>query len=456
VVEHRRFAGCAVDRGRKRTDRQFDNNAAKEQEGVHLRTFCFFLLAVCLAFSACAFAQSQSTAKPPPVTLEQKLREARYDLHIENGRFTGSAAPVLENAIREVQFVLVGEDHITREVPEFTTGVCNVMGLTGFSAMVLEVSPEVADFMSASLGKPDRLARMAALVHRYPDSVAFLNIRQENDLVNHCAQQSHDPNFQVWGLDQPFIGSAGWLLDQILATHPGPNATAALNRLKEEEQKDAAQAQETGDPSKVFLLSASDAEVAVAAAALQREGNPTANKLLHELMESREIYLRNIHGDAIESNNERARLLKQNLKQHLDASGENQERVLIKFGNSHLYKGFNEFHQLDLGDYVAEIADVHGSSALHICVLGAKGTHLLYGGYNRPGKLEHFTLDGAGYYPWIKPAVDDMVSHGWTLYDLRKLRFRPFDSIDPEMQRLIYGYDLLVIAPEITPADPIH
>lgn len=188
-------------------------------------------IGVCFVFSASAFAQTQtSSQQPQPATFNQKLREARYDLHIEGSRFTGTAAPVLESAITGAQYVLIGEDHITREVPQFTTAVCDVMGPQGFSTMVVEASPEVASFMFASLGKPDRVARMAALVRRNPDSVAFLNIRQENDLVNHCAQESHDPNFQLWGLDQPFIGSAGWLLGQILATHPGPDATAALNR----------------------------------------------------------------------------------------------------------------------------------------------------------------------------------------------------------------------------------
>jgi hypothetical protein len=442
---------------RRHPVRQTQQLVGKGQGGLRLFILSFVFAAVCLALGSSTCGQSQSPAQQPqPAILEQKLQNARYDLRIVSGRFTGSAAVVLENAIREAHFVLVGEDHLTREVPEFTAGVCDVMGPTGFSAMALEVSPEVADFLSASLGKSDRIARMTALVHRYPDSVAFMNMRQENDLVSHCAQVSSDPNFQLWGLDQPFIGSSGWLLDQILSTHPGPTATAALSRLKEEEQRDAAQAQETGDPTKVFLLSASDAELANAVTALERDGNPTANRLLEELMESREIYLKNIHGDAIESNKERARLLKQNLKQHLDASGGNRKRVLVKFGNSHLYKGFNELHQLDLGDYIAEVADVRDSSALYICVLGAKGTHLLYGGYDRPGKLEPFTLDEASYYPWIKPALDNMVPNGWTLYDLRKLRFQALGPIDVEMQRLIYAYDLLVIAPEITPANPIQ
>lgn len=415
------------------------------------------LIAVYFAFSAYAYAQTQaSLQQPQPATFEQKLREVRYDLQMMNDRFAGTAAPVLESAIAGAQYVLIGEDHITREVPQFTTAVCDMMGPQGFSTMVVEASPEVAVFMSGSLGKPDRVARMAALLHQYPDSVAFFNIRQENDLVEHCAQAAHNPNFHLWGLDQPFIGSAGWLLEQMLATHPGPKATAVLNRLKGEEQKDAAQAQETGDPSKVFLLAAPESELTDAAVVLQREGNLAANMLLQELIESRRIYLENFQGHAAESNDHRAHLLKQNFRQHQKTAGDDQQKMLVKFGDSHLYKGFNDIHQRDLGNYIAEVADAQGARSLHICVLGANGSHWVYGGYNRPGKLEPFSLGEGDLYPWVKPAVDSRLPNEWTLYDLRKLRFQPLGSVDPQMERLIYGYDLLVIAPKITPADPIQ
>lgn len=62
---------------------------------------------------------------------EQKLREVRYDLRLENGRFVGNAAPVLESAIANAQYVLIGEDHITREIPQFTTAVCDIMAPAG-------------------------------------------------------------------------------------------------------------------------------------------------------------------------------------------------------------------------------------------------------------------------------------------------------------------------------------
>jgi hypothetical protein len=118
-----------------------------------------------------------------------------------------------------------------------------------------------------------------------------------------------------------------------------------------------------------------------------------------------------------------------------------------------MYKGFNPLHQRDLGNYIAELADGQGSTSLHICVLGAKGTHRMYGGYDRPTKLETFVMDEDHDYRWLKPAIDNQLPNAWTLYDLRKLRFQPLGSVDADMERLIYGYDLLIIVPELTAAD---
>jgi hypothetical protein len=55
----------------------------------------------------------------------------------------------------------------------------------------------------------------------------------------------------------------------------------------------------------------------------------------------------------------------------------------------------------------------------------------------------------------LKPAIDNQVSNAWTLYDLRNLRFQKLGAVDPEMERVIFGYDFLVIVPEFTPAHSI-
>ena len=422
-----------------------------------MKTANFLCVAALLALQ---FAENQvptGTAQPQPSVFERKLREVRYDLRLENGKIVGNAAAVLESAIGNAQYVLIGEEHITREIPQFTSAVCDIMATQGLSAMAVEVGPQAAEFVSSSLGNPDRLARMSSLTQKYPDSVAFLNIRQENDVVGHCAQIASTPHFHLWGLDQEFLGSAGWLLDQILATHPGPAATTTITRLKSEEQRDALRAKETGDPTKLYLYAASDSELTEAAAALRRDGNSAANALFRELVASHEIYLKNLKRSP-ESNSQRARLLKLNFRLDLEkAAAEDQpQKVLVKFGDWHLYKGLNPLRQRDLGNYIAEVADAQGSTSLHICVLGAQGTHRLYGGYDRPTKLEKFVIDEDHDYRWLKPAVDSQSPNAWTLYDLRKLRFTELGPVDSDMERMVYGYDLLVIIPEVTPADPIQ
>ncbi len=214
-----------------------------------------FRTAAVIATLLFSLSESLTAQNSIPATqqskLDKRLREVRYDLELDRGKIKGAGAPILLQAISSAQFVLIGEPHLSREIPQFTTAVCNIMAPEGLSAMAVEVGPQVAKFVSSTLGKANRLEQMSVLTSHYGDSVAFLNVRQENDLVNHCAQVAYNRDFQLWGLDQEFLGAAGWLLDQILATHPGVSATAPLTRLKSEEQLDVALAKKTGNPAQL-------------------------------------------------------------------------------------------------------------------------------------------------------------------------------------------------------------
>lgn len=205
--------------------------------------------------------------------------------------------------------------------------------------------------------------------------------------------------------------------------------------------------------NKLMLVSADGAELEKWRVILQREGSPAAHVLLKELIESRDIYLKNLSGHTPQSNEQRARMLKRRLSQKLETAGSAQ-KILIKFGNSHVYKGVNDIEQRDLGNYVAEIADATGTTSLHICVRGAKGVHAGYGGYNRPLRHEPFTKVEDD--PWMKALIENQVEGGWTLYDLRSLRSHKMQNVSLEMQRMIDGYDLVVIIPELTPADKLE
>ena len=410
------------------------------------------LVFVTVAFGPLLFAQAPANPPPKP-TLESSLASAAYPLRIEDGKLADAGAAILQAAIAQADFVLLGEDHLTREIPRLAAAVCDAMGATGgFSAMAFESSPAVAAFVQASLGTADRFERMSALQKRFPDSAAFLNAREENDLAAHCAEVSNRSGFQVWGLDQEFVGSAGWILERMLATEPGPAARDAILHLQSTERAAAEEARKSGDASKLFMFGVPAAELDQATAAIEKDGTPATRTAFHELTESRAIYLG--QGDnPSESNARRARLLKRNFLADYEAqAGPAQSpRVLLKFGDWHLYKGFNPIHQRDLGNFIAEFADTRNRRSLHIMVLGAKGTHLAYAGYGQPAKLEPFVLAEDDDYRWIKPAVEMQKAGSWTLFDVRKLRFRGL-ALSPDWDRVAYGYDFLVLIPELTPA----
>ena len=410
---------------------------------------------VLAAFARVAGAQQAAT-------LQDALAAAQYALTIGPAGFAGSGADVLTKALDGAQFVAIGEDHLTREIPMFASAVCDEMAPHGLNALALEDSPQAAHFVEANVGKEDRIVRMAALQRRFPDSIAFLSDRQEDDFAAHCAESSKGNDFSLWGLDQEVVGSAGWILRCMLDTNPGPMALAAIRVMQRDEQAMAETAVRTGDLSGLYLLSSTDAQMAVAEPAILADGSPRTRELFALLTESRSIYREHAH-DFRTANGRRATLLKQNFIADYRAAelvSSSKPRVLVKFGDTHLYRGLNELHEGNLGNFLSEFADVSGSRSLHILVLGVEGEHAQYRKYGQPFVRSRFSLVSDPDYRWLAPAVTarrNVSADGpWTLYDLRQLRFGRASNVDQDWQRLIYGYDLLILIPEITAAELVQ
>ena len=57
-------------------------------------------------------------------------------------------------------------------------------------------------------------------------------------------------------------------------------------------------------------------------------------------------------------------------------------------------------------------------------------------------------------YKFMKPFVDGAGSEGWTVFDLRKLRGGAISDLS--LQRLVSGYDLLMLIPAATAATQIR
>jgi hypothetical protein len=412
---------------------------------------------VCLALLALTPALAQENK------LIERLLQNRYQVGFQEGQLSGTGLPVLQKALANAQFVLIGEDHGISQIPEFASAVCNLIGPQGFHTMAIETGPLAASELQQWITRDSGRADLVNFEKKFPESIAFYNFQEEYDLLSHCASSAQGGKFQLWGLDQELMGSSGLILTRVLETHPGKQAADTTQRLLLKNNEAYAVAAKSGSPGDIFMMTVSDAELNNLRDLLRKEGNPSSVALINALIKSRDIYQQNMSSSGYESNRERALLMKSNFvndyNQATQAEGA-PPKVLFKTGAWHLYKGINPLRNNDMGNFVTELADGQGTTSLHIMILGVKGSQLRFAGIGRPYQPGDFNLaeDKDSDFLFLKPMFDNLETTGWTMFDLRGLRkgFRSLEPVDKEMERLIFGYDLLVLIPNATPSKQIR
>ena len=412
---------------------------------------------VLLALAAAVAATRVAAATP----LDDAIAKARAPIAVEGGKLAGAGADVLRPVLDAASFVMLGEDHGIAQIPTFGAALCAELAPHGFHYLALEVGPSVAQPLE-QFARAGGAAREAAFAKKYPETIAFYDWKEERDMLASCASASASTAqpLQLWGIDQELMGAPVYILPQILATHPGPESKAAIEALVRADAAAHAAAAKTGDYGKLWLISAPQAELDRAAAALAKDGSPEAQRLFASLVESRAIYLGQSGPAPYLSNRERAKLMKRTFLDDLSAAAHAEKafpKVMIKLGAWHLYRGLNPLRSSEMGNLIGEAAEGHGVEAVNILVLGVKGQQLEVAGVARTPRPVALDLTKPGSdFGFLAPFFAAMEPHGWTLFDLRGFRphFRKLGPLDPELERVIFGYDFLLLVPDPRPEHP--
>jgi len=413
------------------------------------------LVGLALAALAVVAVASKAQEKDAQQKFLEQLTKNRYALTLESGKVSGPGMNVLSEATSDAEFVLVGEDHGIRQIPQFMGTVFEMLAPRGFHTLAIETGPSVTPPLAAFASQPDGAWRMKEFDQKYPDSVAFYEWQEEFAFLQRCARATKHGKVDLWGLDQEFMGATGYLLSKILDEKLGQDAKAAAERMMKENDDSYAAAAKTGDPTGLFMMAAKDEELASFAELLKKQGTPPAKNMLASLVLSRDIYKKNMGNEGHASNRERSLLMKENFKQAYTAARTTSDlmpKVMFKFGAYHMYRGFNKLRIDDIGDLVAELADWNATKSVHILIVGVKGTQLGFAGIGKPYAEMPLDLkaDKRGDFSFLAPMFDDMLQGSWTLYDLRPFRshFSSYEVADTEMERMIFGYDFLVLVPD--------
>jgi hypothetical protein len=406
-----------------------------------------------VAFATCFVTMTCARAQNAEFT--EVLKQHRGAISVKDGKLAGPSAEVLRAALAEAQFVALGEDHGIRQIPEFAAALCAELAPRGFHHMGLEIGTYVAPELEKMARSVDGAKQLAEFEKKYPETLAFYNWQEEFAMLKKCETAAAPGHMTIWGLDQEFMGATAFLADRILATNPGPEAKAAIETLLKEANEARAAAAENGSPGDLFMMTAKQEELDHVRDLLKKQGKPEAQKLFEAFLVSREIYQKNMTGDYYKSNRQRALLMKKNFSEPFAASSQSNgvlPKVFFKFGAYHMFRGINPLHSSELGNLISEAAEANQFKSVHILIAGVKGEQLHFVGLGKPAEAVALDLAGDKDSPFLffKPLFDAQIENSWTLYDLRALRdgFSKYGKIDPELERVIFGYDFVVFIPD--------
>ena len=360
--------------------------------------------------------------------------------------FAGPGAEFLIGAAEQSRFVLLGESHGNVETPELTTWLARAVREAGYSVLAVEVGPITAGQMTKLAGQPDGLAAFQAFHARFPFAIPFFFWREEVAMW----LDLHGAGFELWGLDQEFIGSGRFLLGEL----DGQIEDAQLRVQVEAWQNMANEGFEvfrtSGDSSRGFLNVVSPADLAVFGQKLPPEAH-AARRIVDELRETAIVYQHYRDRRYFLNNYDRIRLMKRHLAQYIKQAGglEATPRALFKFGSVHMGRGYSALHQLDLGNSAAELAALEFSDSLHINVTALASV-------SRDGTRKDWTAEA----PELALFGRHLTDGAWGVFDLRDLRqhFAASENREaqPALAEAVFRFDVLVLVPELHAATPMY
>jgi erythromycin esterase-like protein len=403
------------------------------------------LLAALTAFPLGARAQDS--------TLTALLVANRHSIALSDGRASGPGAELLVSGAAGARFFLIGEEHGVAPTPQIIQALLAQLRPRGYNTFAIEVSPLQGQRLDALSRAPDPDARLDTLLSSWLTTVPFYGLAEERALLKSTLHSSGGaPPMRIWGLDYDVNGDRLFLAE--LARVAPPSGRAAVDRARALADRGFAAFESRGDPSQLFAWSAPDSVFTALRSAFGQRVPARAAAIIDLFETTARINRLFLSGRGYESNLMRSAFLRRNFVTAWEAALRTgpPPRVMFKFGGSHMMRGLNYTHTLDVGTAAAVIAEARGERAYSVLILGGTGTksarlNPVRARYEPTGTAEVDEDNLA----WLRPALP---KSEWVVFDMQPVRtgyLRRRRTLTAEQDRFFHAYDAIVVLQESTP-----
>jgi len=378
--------------------------------------------------------------------LIETIKTNTYNLKIENNRLSGSGMPVIQQAIGESQFLLVGEEHGMREVSAFTSALFLEAIPYGYEHLCIETDPHAASSLE-KLAKKGNEA-MVSFLSEYPNSIPFYYAKEEFLMLQQVVEQFNQKDSVIWGVDQVFMTMPRYLFKLLEQEAQNKNAKRVVSEYFNRAVKQYDIYEETKNPKELMMVVLNDADFEKLYDAFGPSISAKAKRILGDIQATQKIYMHWMKGEPYLNNRVRSKLMKKQFMEYYKQTGSKGDlpKVVLKFGANHTYRGFSPPNQLDLGNMVYELAEMNGSQAVSFHLNAIKG------------QAQGFTEEARSFdysenlNPIIKQVLENKIKDdSWLLIDMRPLRsILKKDELE-KIEELVFSYDFWIYIPEARP-----
>lgn len=343
--------------------------------------------------------------------------------------FEGNGWRIIDSACKASNYVLVGEDHFLNEIPFFVAAIARE---NKFDNFITEIDPFSASLLQRHIQDKNNFS---AWKKEFEETLSFFGLPKEMELL----QQMVNSNSRIMGTDQVLMNADRLLCSELKKITKEKKAYRLYEKIETNSTIHFDSFLANMQHPMYMLTQEFEQDVK---SLLQMNISSKEKEQLHAMMLSRKIYQEQSHPL-------RLQLMKDNM-QHYYSHQLGGKRNLFKFGAIHLCKKEGLLGGYDIGNQVYQFANNRHEKSLHIMIIGKDGMQ----GSPFKGFAAHPINTNEGELKSLQPFIKEVKDEQWQCFDMAPLQ-RAINNgcltiADKTLERMIEGYDYIVIIPIVT------
>jgi hypothetical protein len=366
------------------------------------------------------------------------VKNNTYFFEINKSKIEGTGVSILSNSIKESQFFILGEEHFSARVSEFTNAIIPILSQENYKYFAAEIGPNSAvkiyDLIKQNQSLYKFNSKVNDLVGEIP--IPFFDGKEDEVFLKNVI----DNGFEIWGIDQEYLTSQVFLIDEIYKL--SNNKHDLYDSYKKTKKYLITETKKSIKKNKYKVFTKLSNSLIVKEFFKNTEPtNSKIQKIISDLRKSWEVYrLREVR-DYYSSLHSRLDIMQSNFINYYSKATriDTFPKVLIKIGGKHASKGRSHDNIFDIGNFVMELANFNRKKSTSVLIFPS--AYL-----NDDGSMEN-NIDKDDEV-FIRPLINE-ANGKWILIDLKKIEEYSWkNKIEYEsLKDYMYRFDYLILTP---------